>query len=153
MTLVTLRPLLLALILFATGAGLTWWGLGPRIDLQAARAEQAEQRLAESRQLIDLQSGVLAEQQRQLGAVTELERRLRQLGQDITRNVQAQSRALEELKRNDQEISDYLAGAVPAALGRLYRRPETTDPTAYRSPDPLSPDPLPPAGQAGAGEQ
>lgn len=153
MGLTTLRPFLLAVALLAAGAALTWWGLAPRIDLQAARADQAEQHRAEAQQLIDLQAGVLAEQQRKLGAVSDLEQQLRALNQTVTRNAQAQSRAIEELIRHDQATADYLRAAVPAALGRLYQRPETTDPAAYRSPDPLPADPVPPAGAAGAGGQ
>jgi hypothetical protein len=161
MSLAALRPILLALILLAAGAGLTWWGLAPRIDLQAdraeqqaARADQAEQARDEDRQLVDLQAEVLAEQQRQFGQVAVLEQQLRALNQTVTRNAQAQSSAIEELIRHDQTVADYLAAAaVPAQLGRLYQRPETTDPGAYRSPDPLPADPVPPAGAVGAGDQ
>lgn len=154
MSLATLRPILLALLLLAAGAGLVWWGLAPRIDLQAARAEQAEQALQESRELIDLQAGVLEEQQRQIGQIAALEQQLRVINQAVTRNAQAQSRALEELKRHDQTVADYLsAAAVPVELGRLYQRPETTDPGAYRGPDPLPADPVPAAGAVGAGNQ
>src|SRR5690606_15393438 len=101
---------------------------------EADRAGHAEQSLAEARQLIELQAGVLATQQDQIGTITEIERQMRALGQDITRNAQSHSRAIEELKRNDQVVADYLRGAVPVALGRLYERPETTDPAAYRGP-------------------
>lgn len=140
------------LLLIAAGGALTWWGLAPRIDRQAERADRAEQQATERQQLIDMQAGVLAEQQRQIGQITAIEQQMRQLGQTVTRNAQAQSRALEELKRNDQATADYLAAAVPAALGRLYARPETTDPAAYRSPA-LPADPVPPAGAAGAASQ
>ncbi|THG86436.1 hypothetical protein E5198_02040 [Pseudomonas sp. A-1] len=135
------------------GAALAWWGLAPRIDLQSDRADRAEQMATDRQQLIDLQAGVLAEQQRQIGAVTDLEQQLRQLGLTVIRNAQAQSRAIEELKRHDRETADYLRAAVPAALGRLYQRPETTDPAAYRGPDPLPADPVPPAGAVAAGGQ
>ena len=153
MTLSAIRPLVLALLLLAAGAALAWWGLAPRVDHQAARADRAEQMAADRQQLIDLQAGVLAEQQRQIGAVTDIERRMRQLAQDVTRNADEQSRAIEDLKRHDRETADYLRAAVPAALGRLYQRPETTDPAAYRSPDPLSADAVPPTGTAGADDQ
>ena len=61
MTLATLRPILLAALLLAAGAALTWWGLAPRIDLQSDRADRAEQMATDRQQLIDLQAGVLAE--------------------------------------------------------------------------------------------
>lgn len=153
MTLATLRPILLAVLLLATGVALTWWGVAPRIEQQAARAEVAEQSLGEARQLVDLQAEVLAAQQRQFGEVAALEQQLRALNQTVTRNAQAQSRALEELIRHDQATADYLRAAVPAALGRLYQRPETTDPTAYRGPATVPADPVPPASAAGAGGQ
>jgi hypothetical protein len=78
---------------------------------------------------------------------------MRALEQTITRNAQAQSRALEVLKRHDQAVVDYLAAAVPAALGWLYERPETTDPAAYHSPGRLPADPVPVTGAAGAAYQ
>lgn len=142
MILATLRPILIA----AAGAGLVWWGLAPRIAQQAERADRAEQRATTAEQQI-------AAQQAQAERLTAIETQMRQLGQTVTRNAAAQSAALEELKRNDQETADYLAAAVPAALGRLYQRPETTDPAAYRRPDPLPADPVPPAGSGAAGGQ
>lgn len=66
--------MLIVPLLLAAGVGLAWWGLAPRIDLQASRAEQAEQQRDEALHLIELQAGVLAEQQRQIGAVTDIER-------------------------------------------------------------------------------
>lgn len=144
--------LLLAAVAGA-GAALVWWGLAPRIELQAERAGHAEQSLAEAQQMIELQAGVLATQQSQIGTITEIERQMRTLSQTITRNAQDHSRSIEELKRNDQVVADYLHGAVPAALGRLYERPETTDPRAYRSAVLLPADSVPATGTAsGAGQ-
>ncbi len=143
----------IALVLLLAGAGLVWWGLSPRIGLQSARADHAEQALATSQQLVERQADVLAEQQKQIGQVTALDQRMRALEQTITRNAQAQSRALEELKRHDQAVADYLAAAVPAALGWLYERPETTDPTAYHSQTVLPADPVPATGAAGPAHQ
>lgn len=139
--------------LLILGAALVWWGLAPRMQLETERAGHAEQSLAEALQLIELQADVLATQQSQIGTITEIERQMRALGQTITRNAQDHSRAIEELKRNDQAVADYLATAVPAALGRLYERPETTDPRAYRSPPLLPVGGVPAAGPAsGAGQ-
>ena len=144
-----LKPLALVLL----GAALVWWGLAPRIDRQADRAAHAEHGLAEARQMIDLQGGVLAEQQAQLGRLTEVERHLRGIDQAITQNTQAQRRAFEDLLRHDQETNDYLRAAVPAALGRLYERPETTDPRAYRMPAGVPAGGVPVAGAPGGAEQ
>ncbi|MFC2970934.1 hypothetical protein ACFOJE_01720 [Azotobacter bryophylli] len=143
----------IALVLLLAGAGIVWWGLSPRIGLQSARGDRAEQALADSQQLVELQANVLAEQQKQIGQVTALDQRMRALEQTVTRNAQAQSRAIEELKRHDQAVADYLAAAVPAALGGLYERPETTDPAAYHSPDRLPADPVPATSTAGAEDQ
>ena len=140
-----LKPLGLILL----GAALVWWGLAPRIDRQADRADRAELSLADAQGMIELQAGVLAEQQRQIGQVTELDRQFRKLTQDIHQSAAAQAAAIEELKRHDQEVADYLRNPVPAALGGLYERPETTDPAAYVMPTGVRAGGMPAAGAAG----
>lgn len=138
---------LAALLLVAAGAGLVWWGLAPRLDLAEKAAGDAEQ-------MVDLQAGVLAEQQRQLRAITEIDQHLRLLAQTVSTNARAQGAALEELRRNDQAVDEYLRGLVPAPLGRLYERPETTDPAAYHSPAILPAGAVPAAGSpSGSGER
>lgn len=141
-----LKPLALVLL----GAALVWWGLAPRIDRQADRADRAETSLADAERMISLQAGVLAEQQRQIGQVTELDRQFRKLIQDIHQSAAAQAAAIEELKRHDPAIADYLRDPVPAALGRLYERPETTDPRAYRMPTGVPAGEVSAAGSPGA---
>ncbi|WVK93853.1 hypothetical protein SA496_01310 [Pseudomonas sp. JS3066] len=141
------------LALVVLGAGLVWWGLGPRIELEAQRAAHAEGELADEKELTALQARVLERQQQDIGVITDLERRMRQIGQAVDRNASAQAVAIEELKAHDQSVTDYLRTAVPVALGRLYERPDTTDPAAYRSPAVLPAGALPPAGAAGAGQQ
>ncbi|WP_296232380.1 hypothetical protein [uncultured Pseudomonas sp.] len=133
------------LLLMTLAAGIVWWGMAPRIDIEAQRADTAQTDLAQAEQLIELQAGVLAQQQKTLGDLAELERRLLLLGQAVDRNRAAQAAAFAELKRNDKAVADYLAGAVPAALGRLYGRPETTDPAAYAAPHGVQPGAVPPA--------
>lgn len=39
---------------------------------------------------------------------------------------------LQELKRNDQNVAEYLRSAVPAAVGVRWQRSATTDPSTYR---------------------
>lgn len=135
------------LVALAAGAvGVTWWGLSPRIALQEQRAGTAERDLADAQAMVELQAGVLASQQQLLGDLADIERRMQALGQTVTRNASSQAKALEELKRNDQTIAAYLAGPVPAALGRMYQRPETTDPAAYRAPDGVQPGAVSAAG-------
>lgn len=141
------------LLLAAAAAGVTWWGLSPRIALQEQRAGTAEQRLGEAQAMVELQAGVLASQQQLLGDLADIERRMQVLGQTVTRNASSQAQAFEELKRNDQTIAAYLAGPVPGALGRLYERPETTDPAAYRAPDGVQLGAVPVAGSPGGAGQ
>lgn len=143
------KPLGLVLL----GAALVWWGLSPRIDLQAQRADRAELSLADAQRMVELQAGVLTEQQRQIGQVTELDRQMRELTRDIHQSAAAQAAAIEDLKRHDQAVADYLRNPVPAALGRLYARPETTDPRAYRMPTGVPAGGVPFTGAAGSAEQ
>lgn len=141
------------LLLMALAAGVVWWGMAPRIDIEARRADTAQANLGKAEQLIELQADVLAQQQKTLGDLAEIERRLQLVGQAVDRNRAAQAAAFAELKRNDKAVADYLAGAVPAALGRLYERPETTDPAAYTAPHGVQPGGVPTAGSPGrAGE-
>lgn len=141
------------LLLMACAAGIVWWGMAPRIDIEDQRAGRAEQQLADAQAMIELQAAVLAQQQATLGQLADVDRRLQQLGQTINRNQATQSAALEELKRNDQAVAVYLSGGVPVDLGRLYARPETHDPAAYRGSHGVQPGAVPHAGPAAAGSQ
>ncbi len=143
----------LAAALVAGSAGATWWAISPRIELQAARADRAEQDLGREQDLTALQARVLEAQQGQFERLAAVELSMQQLGQTIQRNASAHNRALEELKRNDQAIADYLAQPVPAGLGLLYVRPETTDPATYVAPPAVQPGAVPATGpRAAAGE-
>lgn len=134
--------------LVAGSAGATRWALSPRIELQTTRADRAEQDLAGERELTALQARVLEAQQAGFARLDAVEQGMQQLGQTLQRNAAVHNRALEELKRNDQTIADYLAEPVPARLGLLYVRPETTDPTAYVAPPTVQPGAVPPTGPA-----
>ncbi len=74
------------LLLMALAAGVVWWGLAPRIDIEARRADKAQADLGKAEQLIELQAGVLAQQQKTLGDLADIERRMQQLGQVVARN-------------------------------------------------------------------
>lgn len=54
-------------------------------------------------------------------------------------------REIEELKRNDQQVRDWMDGSIPPALGLRYRREATAAPDRYRSGLPT--DAVPPASQ------
>jgi hypothetical protein len=137
------------LMLMALAAGVVWWGMAPRVDIEALRADRALADLGKAEHMIELQAGVLAQQQKTLGDLAEIERRMQLLDQAVARNRAALAAELAELKRNDKAVADYLAGAVPAALGRLYERPETTDPGAYTAPNGMQSGAVPPAISSG----
>ncbi len=143
----------LAGALVAAGGGLVWWGLAPRIDLAKQEAASVANDLQAARAVIQAQTDQLHAAQVQGERIHLVETMLAQLSLDMNKYSRAQSRALEELKKNDDEVVRYLAGAVPSSLGRLYERPETTDPRAYGSPAILRPDTLPTAGPASAGAE
>ncbi|MDI6527743.1 hypothetical protein QMA71_19570 [Pseudomonas otitidis] len=139
--------------LVAAGAGLAWWVIAPRIDQQEARAESAERQLQELQAIVQQLSGQLTRQQATFDQLVQIERRLQQLGQTVNRNTSAQTAAFEELRRNDREIAAYLVSPVPSALGRLYERPETTDPAAWHAPDGMFPSAVRTAGAASGSGQ
>lgn len=127
------------LIIYAAAAlaiaAATWWLIAlPRIELAELNHTIATDRVAELERLDDQRVELIQNQQLQILEITENERRNRELLQTIAGQSRAQSRALEELKRNDETIAEYLRSAVPPDLGRLYQRTATTDPSAYRQP-------------------
>ncbi|MNJ71461.1 hypothetical protein D3C77_680050 [compost metagenome] len=103
--------------------------------------------------MIQQQGDTLQAVQVQAEQVNEISRNIAKLRQDVARYNSAQDKALEELRQNDKNVEEYLRGPVPAALGRLYERPETTDPAAYGSPAVMRAGPLPTTGQAGGSGQ
>tara|TARA_R110000751_G_scaffold276691_1_gene377845 strand:+ start:7285 stop:7737 length:453 start_codon:yes stop_codon:yes gene_type:complete len=141
------------LALVAALVGAAWWIVSPRIELQSDRADRAEQDLQQARELIDAQAIVLVGQQQELGRIEEIGRQMQALQQQVAGNARNQSREFEELKRNDKTIADYLGMPVPAGLGLLYARPETTDPSAYRSTSAVHLDPVPAAGATAAASE
>ena len=140
----------------ALGVALLLWRMDHlRLQLSAdrSRATVAEQERDRNQQMIDLQAGVLAEQQRQLGRVAEIERQTRQLGQVLEIQGTRHAAALRELKENDQAVRDWLRAGIPAGLGRMYARPETTDPSAYRAAGQVPADAVSATRSPAAGER
>ncbi|MFD1699785.1 hypothetical protein ACFSB1_10655 [Halopseudomonas phragmitis] len=127
--------------------------MSPRIELQRLRAETAERDLAKADELIQVQARVLEGQQQEMERIAEIGRGLELLRQQVRRNAANQSQAIEELKRNDQTIRQYLSEHVPVELGLLYARPATTDPAAYRSESTVQPGAVPAAGTPAAGSE
>ncbi|MDY0250688.1 MAG: hypothetical protein RBR45_11645 [Pseudomonas sp.] len=125
------------LIIYAAAAlaiaAATWWLIAlPRIELAELNHTIATDRVAELERLDDQRVELIQNQQLQILEITENERRNRELLQTIAGQSRAQSRAFEELKRNDETIAEYLRSPVPSDLGRLYQRAATTDPSTYR---------------------
>lgn len=146
--------LLIGLALAAAGAAGVWYGVAaPRIELAELQASQLEQQLSDTRETLDARTGQLKQIEQQRDQLNQLDIQLGQLRQTITRNDAAQQRLLQELRRNDQETRDWLAGTGPAALGRLYARPETTDPSEYHAAPSLSADALSAAGSPAGDRQ
>lgn len=134
-------------------AALTWWLAAlPRIELAELNHTIATDRVAELERLDKERVELIKQQQSQILKITENERRNRELLQTIAGQSRAQSRALEELQRNDETIAEYLRSPVPADLGRLYQRSETTDPSAYRQSPEVRTDPVPASSSLGTAD-
>lgn len=128
-----MRSLALNAAAALAAVALAWWlAFQPRIDLQATQLEHALQQLAAAGLLDQQRLATIDQQAEQLAAALENEQRNRALLTEISNQSRAHSAALQELKRNDQTVMDYLHQPVPADLGRLYQRTATADPAAYR---------------------
>lgn len=133
---------------------LTWWLVAaPRIELAQTNLDHAQQQLAAAGLLAQERAAIIEAQSQQLAGVLAAELKNRELLQELANQSSAQSLALEDLKRNDETIAEYLRAPVPAGLGRLYQRTATTDPRDYRKPPEVHADSVPAASKAGAGKQ
>lgn len=129
------------LIIAAVASAAVWFLIAaPRIDLAELNHATAVAKVAELKLLDEQRVDLIRDQQLQILDITENERRNRELLQTIAGQSRAQSRALQELKQNDETITEYLRGAVPVDLGRLYQRTGGTDPADYRKPPNLPAD-------------
>jgi len=134
-------------------ATLTWWLIAsPRIELAQTHLDHAQQQLAAAGLLDQERVAIIEAQSQQLAGVLAAELKNRELLQALANQSRAQSQALEELKRNDETIAEYLRAPVPASLGRLYQRAATTDPSAYRHSSQVRADSVPAASAPGTGK-
>ena len=135
-------------------AALTWWLVAmPRIELAQAHLEHAHLQLAAAG-LLDMERvAVIEAQAEQLTGALVAELKNRELLQSLAIQSREQSRTLEELKRNDETIAEYLRSPVPADLGRLYQRAATTDPGDYRKPPEVRTDPMPASSTASVNDK
>lgn len=148
-----IRVMIYAAAAIASSAA-TWFLVAiPRIELAELNHSIATERVAMLEQLDAQRVDLIRDQQLQIIEITENERRNRELLQAIAGQSRAQSRAIEELKRNDETISEYLRSLVPADLGRLYQRTGTTDAGAYRQPSEMRTDPVSTASKASTADK
>lgn len=132
----------------------TWWLVAlPRINLAELGHATATEKVTELLQLDMQRVDLIRDQQLQIIEITDNERRNRELLQTIAGQSRAQSRALQELKRNDETIAEYLRSPVPIGIGRLYQRAATTDPGDYRKPPEMHADPVPTASAPSAADK
>lgn len=101
---------------------------------QAATIAQLEQAAAISRTTIASQADAL-------NGIKQLQQQVDAFNtnnlaafQSIGAGTAGLATELQELKRNDQSIADYLRGTVPVAVGVRWQRSASTDPDSYRQP-------------------
>lgn len=145
------------LIIYAVSAlvvaALTWWLVAaPRIELAQTHLDNAQKKLDAAGQLDQERVAIIEAQSQQLAGVLAAELKNRELLQALANQSRAQSQALEELKRNDETIAEYLRAPVPASLGRLYQRTATTSPGDYRQSPELRVDSMPTASAPSAAD-
>lgn len=140
-----------ALVAASAAIGLWLLAAAPRIELAQVQLDNALARIESAERLDAERIAVIEAQAGQLSNVLVAELKNRELLAQIASQNREHAAALQELKRNDKAITDYLHQPVPAGLGRLYQRAETTDPTTYRSPAGVSADSVRAASSADAG--
>ncbi|MFT0213515.1 hypothetical protein VQ643_13060 [Pseudomonas sp. F1_0610] len=120
--------------LVVLGALLLWFGFAsPRLDLIAQQLDTAQ---VEVRKLEVEQDKALAEldfkreQLRETVAATE---QFIKLQQQLDKQDRQQRQMIEQLRKQDETINNYLNQPVPDAIGRLYERKETRNPSDYRA--------------------
>lgn len=128
-----MRKLSLYALTALAGAAALWLLVAtPRIDLAQERLASAQEKIRAAELLDENRIAVIEAQAGQLSNMLQAETKNRELLAQLASQSRAHTAALQELKRNDKAIIDYLDQPVPAGLGRLYQRTETTDPAAYR---------------------
>jgi LysB family phage lysis regulatory protein len=121
-------------------------------DHQSHRADTAEALASGLGDQVKRQDELLAKWEQQAARLDGLDKQLRLAGQALAKQAAAAQRGIEELKANDQATADWLRGLVPGALGRLYERPDTTDPLKWRAPAALPLGGVPAARSSGTGQ-
>jgi hypothetical protein len=127
--------------LAAGGAGvlvvvLSLWSLDHAQMARDAALTKADELVQDNDALVahnEVLASALADRAALQEQLTQVSRATQRLNTTLDTQSSLINRNLEELKRNDKAISDYLRQPVPTAIGMRYARPETTDPAAYRA--------------------
>lgn len=98
-----------------------------------AQNESLEAQNATLAQTLQTQQALIAERAETQQMILDIRNSFEQVKTDIRLSQSAISKALVQVKANDKAASAYLDAPVPPSVGRLYVRPETTDPRLYRS--------------------
>ncbi|MCP1652695.1 hypothetical protein [Pseudomonas nitroreducens] len=109
--------------------------LGAQLEVQGITAERDALvvKAEADALLIEHQGAVIEVYRQELEKASALEAEMRKVSKALGQQSRENREQFEELKRNDQDVADWLRGAVPAALGRMYERTATTVPVAYRA--------------------
>lgn len=149
-----MRKLSLYALAALAGAAALWLLVAaPRIDLAQERLANAQEKIKAAELLDENRLAVIQAQAGQLSNMLQAETKNRELLAQLASQSRAHTAALQELKRNDATITEYLRSPVPAGLGRLYQRTETADPAAYRQPPSVPADSVRDAGATWAGNE
>lgn len=136
-----MRKLSLYALTALAGAAALWLLIAaPRIELAQDRLASAQGKIKAAELLDENRLAVIQAQAGQLSSMLQAETKNRELLAQLASQSRAHTAALQELKQNDEAIYDYLRQPVPDALGRLYQRPEATDPSSYRAAQTVSAD-------------
>ncbi|KIC79710.1 hypothetical protein RR51_25205 [Pseudomonas sp. C5pp] len=101
-------------------------------NAQTATIEQLKQAAEVSRTTIASQAEALNGFKQLQQQVTDLNANSLAAFQSIGAGTAGLANELQELKRHDQTIADYLRGTVPVAVGMRWQRSASTEPGTYR---------------------
>lgn len=109
------------------------------INYQLRQSDMQEARIGELEAAAEISRTTIASQAEALSGIKRLQQQVNDLNahslaafQSIGAGTAGLATELQELKRNDQSIADYLRGTVPAAVGVRWQRSASTDPDTYR---------------------
>lgn len=142
-----------ALVVAGALAFWRWEVAATERDAARLQVEQMRERMTEQARELEQLAVALELEYIRAGRLVEVEQGIESLRQTLVAQGAEHRAGLEELKRNDEDVRDYLRGLVPGALGVRYARPETTDPASYRGSAPVPPGAVPASRPASPGDE